>query len=37
MAKKKTAWPFQEGFIINGTAETHVFTTTRVSQYGRFH
>ena len=29
MAKKKTAWPFQEGFIINGTAETHVFTDYR--------
>ncbi|MDE4176402.1 hypothetical protein SAMN04488045_3789 [Thalassococcus halodurans] len=29
MIKKKTAWPFQEGFIINGTAETHVFTDYR--------
>jgi|TARA_B100000446_G_C10478984_1_gene315214 hypothetical protein len=29
LIKKKTAWPFQEGFIINGTAETHVFTDYR--------
>ena len=29
MAKKKTGWPFQEGFIIDGTNETHVFTDYR--------
>lgn len=29
MRKKKTGWPFQEGFIIDGTRETHVFTDYR--------
>lgn len=29
MVKKKTGWPFQEGFIIDGTQETHVFTDYR--------
>jgi len=29
MAKRKTGWPFQEGFIIDGTNETHVFTDYR--------
>lgn len=29
MRKKKTGWPFQEGFIIDGTQETHVFTDYR--------
>ena len=29
MAKKKTGWPFQEGFIIDGMNETHVFTDYR--------
>jgi hypothetical protein len=29
MAKRKTGWPFQEGFIIDGTQETHVFTDYR--------
>jgi hypothetical protein len=29
MAKRKTGWPFQEGFIIDGTTETHVFTDYR--------
>ncbi len=29
MAKRKTGWPFQEGFIIDGTDETHVFTDYR--------
>lgn len=29
MTKRKTGWPFQEGFIIDGTQETHVFTDYR--------
>jgi hypothetical protein len=29
MAKRKTGWPFQEGFIIDGTQEIHVFTDYR--------
>jgi hypothetical protein len=29
MAKRKTGWPFQEGLIIDGTQETHVFTDYR--------
>jgi len=29
MSKRKTGWPFQEGFLINGTQETHVFTDYR--------
>lgn len=29
MVKRKTGWPFQEGFIIDGTHETHVFTDYR--------
>lgn len=29
MAKRKTGWPFQEGFIIDGTQEVHVFTDYR--------
>ncbi|SEQ94153.1 hypothetical protein [Thalassovita taeanensis] len=29
MAKRKTGWPFQEGFIIEGTQEIHVFTDYR--------
>ncbi len=29
MAKRKTGWPFQEGFIIDGTQETHVCTDYR--------
>lgn len=29
MAKRKTGWPFQEGFIIDGMNETHVFTDYR--------
>ncbi|AUQ92435.1 hypothetical protein PhaeoP24_03877 (plasmid) [Phaeobacter inhibens] len=29
MVKKKTGWPFQEGFINDGTQETHVFTDYR--------
>lgn len=29
MVKRKTGWPFQEGFIIDGTQETHVFTDYR--------
>ncbi|CAD0187134.1 MULTISPECIES: hypothetical protein [Roseobacteraceae] len=29
MAKRKTGWPFLEGFIIDGTQETHVFTDYR--------
>lgn len=27
--KRKTGWPFQEGFIIDGIQETHVFTDYR--------
>ncbi|MEQ9112386.1 MAG: hypothetical protein RLN84_17720 [Rhodospirillaceae bacterium] len=26
MTKRKTGWPFQEGIIIDGAQETHVFT-----------
>ena len=29
MAKRKTGWPFQEGFLHDGTTETHVFTDYR--------
>ncbi|MCE8510909.1 hypothetical protein KBY28_20860 [Ruegeria pomeroyi] len=29
MAKRKTGWPFQEGFILERTQETHVFTDYR--------
>ncbi|SEL77082.1 hypothetical protein [Jannaschia helgolandensis] len=29
MSKKHTGWPFQEGFINDGTHETHVFTDYR--------
>ena len=29
MAKRMTGWPFLEGFIIDGTQETHVFTDYR--------
>ena len=29
MTKRKTGWPFQEGFIIDGTQEIHVFTDYR--------
>ncbi len=29
MSKRTTGWPFQEGFIIDGTQETHVFTDYR--------
>lgn len=27
--KKKTGWPFQEGFVIESQDETHVFTDYR--------
>ena len=27
--KKKTGWPFQEGFVIESKKETHVFTDFR--------
>lgn len=29
MATRKTGWPFQEGIIIDGMQETHVFTDYR--------
>ncbi|AVW93684.1 hypothetical protein DA792_21905 (plasmid) [Celeribacter baekdonensis] len=29
MTKRKTGCPFQEGFIIDGTQKTHVFTDYR--------
>ena len=29
MAKRKTGWPFQEGFLIDGTQEIHLFTDYR--------
>jgi hypothetical protein len=29
MSKKHTGWPFQEGFINDGTQESHVFTDYR--------
>ncbi len=29
MAKRKTGWPFQEGFIDDGTQNIHVFTDYR--------
>lgn len=29
MSKKQTAWPFQEGYVLNGDGEVHVFTDYR--------
>lgn len=29
MAKRKTGWPFQEGFLNDGTQEVHLFTDYR--------
>lgn len=29
MAKRKTGWPFQEGFLNDGTQEIHLFTDYR--------
>ncbi|MGS4985996.1 hypothetical protein [Pseudosulfitobacter sp. RP-4] len=29
MGKKKTGWPFQEGFLNDGTREIHLFTDYR--------
>ena len=29
MAKRKTGWPFQEGFLNAGTQEIHLFTDYR--------
>lgn len=29
MGKKKSGWPFQEGFIIDGAQEIHLFTDYR--------
>lgn len=29
MAKRKTGWPFQEGFLQDGTREIHLFTDYR--------
>ena len=29
MRKKKTGWPFQEGYLCDDTRETHVFTDYR--------
>ena len=29
VAKKQTGWPFQEGFVDDGTQEVHVFTDYR--------
>ncbi|MDA7430616.1 hypothetical protein PGB28_19310 [Primorskyibacter aestuariivivens] len=29
MAKRKIGWPFQEGFIIDGMQELHLFTDYR--------
>lgn len=29
MTKKKTGWPFQEGFLNDGTQEIHLFTDYR--------
>ena len=29
MAKRKTGWPFQEGFLNDGTQKIHLFTDYR--------
>jgi hypothetical protein len=29
MAKRKTGWPFQEGFLSDGAQELHLFTDYR--------
>ncbi|AMY71579.1 hypothetical protein [Frigidibacter mobilis] len=29
MAKRKTGWPFQDGFLNDGTQEIHLFTDYR--------
>lgn len=29
MAKRKTGWPFQEGFLNDGSQEIHLFTDYR--------
>jgi len=29
MTKKQTGWPIQEGYVLDGAQETHVFTDYR--------